>query len=180
MLSTGAVARACGVTPDGVLHWIHAGKLPAFRTPGGHFRVRREDLAAFLRASGCGYGPRTGGAAPYILVVDDERSFRVLLGELLRQAGYEVSVAGAAEEAREAIAQRRPDLVITDIMMPSKGGLELIPEIRQESLEVKIIAMSALGYDALPKAIELGADHTFELPFDPRELVAVVGELVGE
>ena len=63
LLSTGAVASRCGVSRDGVLHWIYAGKLRAFRTPGGHFRVRRSELERFLRMSGWDYVPGGDGEA---------------------------------------------------------------------------------------------------------------------
>ena len=69
-LSTGAVARACGVTRDSVVRWIRAGHLRAFQTPGGHFRVLRDDLALLLRGQGrLDPGPPP---APRILVVDDD------------------------------------------------------------------------------------------------------------
>jgi excisionase family DNA binding protein len=183
VLSTGAVARACGVTPDGVLHWIHAGKLPAFRTPGGHFRVRREDLTEFLRASGCHHPlpQHTGGAR--VLVVDDEAPFRELLRELLDHAGYEVMVAGGAGEAMERIADHRPDLVITDIAMPGENGAELTRTLRQEPAlaQVPVIAVTgAFNERSLTDIYQAGADVLLSKPVRLEHLLAEVHRLLSD
>jgi DNA-binding response OmpR family regulator len=115
-----------------------------------------------------------------ILIIDDEEYIRSAVRSTLSDGGHEIREANDGESGLRMFRESRPDLVITDIMMPGKGGLEVIPEMREADSEVKIIAMSALGYDALPKAIELGANHTFELPFDPRALVEAVERLLGE
>ena len=115
-----------------------------------------------------------------ILIIDVEEYIRAAVRSTLRDSGHEIREANDGNEGMRMFRESPPDLVITDIMMPGKGGLEVIPEIRAIDPDVKIIAMSALGYDALPRAIELGANHTFELPFHPKALVEAVNKLVGE
>jgi excisionase family DNA binding protein len=183
VLSTGAVARACGVTPDGVLHWIHAGKLPAFRTPGGHFRVRREDLTEFLRASGCHHSLPLNADGALVLVVDDEAPFRELLRELLDQAGYRVTLAGGAREAMERIANHRPDLVITDIAMPGEDGTELTRTLRREPAlaQVPVIAVTgAFNERSLADIYQAGADVLLSKPVRLEHLLAEVQRLLSD
>ncbi len=182
-LSTGAVARACGVTRDGVLHWIHAGKLRAFRTPGGHFRVRPEDLTAFLRESGRRHQPLTaaGSGPARILVVDDEGEIRDMLRELLEDAGYEVVVAGAADAALDAIARRVPDLVITDLAMPGENGADLTRRLRHDPhlASLPVIAVTgALDEDRLEEIYAAGADLLICKPFLPAHVLGEVRRLL--
>ncbi|MFQ5669688.1 MAG: response regulator [Acidobacteriota bacterium] len=181
-MSTGAVARACGVTRDGVLHWIHAGRLPAFRTPGGHFRVRRDALAAFLRDSGCFYAPPEPAVSARILVVDDEAAIRSLLAELLREAGYQVCLAAGVREGLEAIADRLPDLLITDVALPGEGGAALTRAVRQNGAlaAVPVIAVTgAFDSRCLEEIYAAGADLLISKPFQPAHLLGEVRRLLS-
>jgi len=77
-----------------------------------------------------------------ILVVDDERVIRMLLQEILSSAGHSVNHAATGDEAVESVHENKPDILITDIFMPEKSGLELIMEIRRHYPDLKIIAIS--------------------------------------
>lgn len=88
---------------------------------------------------------RTSGAAA-ILVVDDDDPVRVMLARLLRTQGYAVSQAKDAETAREALDAQRPDLVISDIVMPGESGIELRRTIAGLWPELPVILIS--GYSA--------------------------------
>jgi excisionase family DNA binding protein len=182
-LSTGAVARLCGVTRDGVLHWIHDGKLRAFRTPGGHFRVRREELALFLRHSNRRHQPLSRDRTPAcILVVEDETSVRELIQDLLQEAGYEVMVAAAARPALEAISHRVPDLVITDLAMPGECGADLTRTLRQDPAlaAVPVIAVTgAVEAGRLADIYAAGADILISKPFQPIHLLGEVRRLLA-
>ena len=102
---------------------------------------------------------------------------RELLRDLLEDQGHQVLEAADGVEALCIYHQNPIDLVITDIQMPRKNGLELIEEI---SNDVKIIAMAAYGEVALPKAARLGASCTFQKPFNVREMIESVMNLIGE
>lgn len=80
-----------------------------------------------------------------ILVVEDDDFVRFTLRKLLERAGYQVVEATNGDEAIDFFRDSKPDLVITDIVMPKKGGCELIPELRQENPAQKIIAISGGG-----------------------------------
>jgi len=177
-LSTGAVARACGVTRDSVVRWIRAGHLRAFQTPGGHFRVRREDLALLLRGR-----PDPGRAsAPRILVVEDDEGVRDLVADLLRDEGFEVSTAATSDEARRAADALPPDLLITDVVLPGGDGPGLTRELRARpgGAVLPIIAMTgAFEDDRLAVVYAAGADVCLAKPFQPGQLLGEIRRLLG-
>lgn len=80
-----------------------------------------------------------------ILVVDDEENIRFLYKEELTDEGYEVILAGNAEEALEKIVQQRPDLITVDIKMPGMDGLEFLQKLKEEEKEIPVILCSAYG-----------------------------------
>ena len=118
-----------------------------------------------------------------ILVIDDEEGLRMIVREILESAGHEVLLAGDGQQGLELQRTERADLVITDIFMPQKEGIETIIELRQEFPGIKIIAMSGGGalrtLDYLPAAQEFGALRTLSKPFEAAVLLATVDELLG-
>ena len=117
-----------------------------------------------------------------ILIIDDEQSVLTLLRNVLESANYNVIEAFNGEEGLNLYHEKKPDLIITDILMFGKGGFELIRELTQNFPDVKIIAMSGGGVtesnDFLPFAKELGATRAIEKPFEPNELLKIVNELL--
>lgn len=119
-----------------------------------------------------------------ILVIDDDDTLRAMLRRLFCAAGYEVAVA---EDGMEAIRiqQIRPfDLIMTDLVMPEKEGLEVIMEFRKKYPATKIIAMSGGGRihpdQYLELARSLGAQRAFTKPFKAKEVLAAVRELLKD
>lgn len=118
-----------------------------------------------------------------VLVVDDDAAIRDLLRYFLSLKGYSVDVAenGAAGEA--LMEERRPDLIISDILMPGEDGLEFLMHTCKRFPEVPVIAISggirAANYDPLPIAEKLGARHTFTKPLDLNELLGAIHGLLG-
>ncbi|MBL9214063.1 MAG: response regulator [Opitutaceae bacterium] len=115
---------------------------------------------------------------PYILIIDDDEVLRPMLRLTLEHLGYEV---GEARDGNEGIALqlRRPaDLVITDLVMPNKEGIETIVELRQRFPELRIIAMSGgsrvTATDYLGIARWAGARQILSKPFTPTELAAAI------
>jgi DNA-binding response OmpR family regulator len=117
-----------------------------------------------------------------ILVIDDDESVRDLLARILRREGHEVYVASDGEEGLAQFAQCHAQLVITDILMPGKEGLETIVALRAQDPEVKVIAVSGGGrngtFGFLTTATRLGADRTLSKPFAREDLLAAVNELL--
>jgi DNA-binding response OmpR family regulator len=113
-----------------------------------------------------------------ILVIDDDAAIRLTIETILTSSGYGVVCAADGKEGVRLFRDLRPDLVITDVIMPVQEGIETILVLRQEQPDAKIIAMSGGGRIAssnlLGMARGFGADHILAKPFDLEGLIAVV------
>ena len=112
--------------------------------------------------------------ATKVLVVDDEQTVTEVVERYLLREGYEVTVAADDQEALRLAREWGPDLVVLDLMLPVKDGLELCRELRKET-ELPIIMLTARGEETdRVVGLEIGADDYVVKPFSPRELVARV------
>ncbi len=118
-----------------------------------------------------------------ILVIDDEAPMRTMLQQVLERNGHEVAVATQGAEGLTLFRENPTDLVIIDIFMPGKEGIETIVELRQQSPQTKIIAISGGGHagtlDFLATAKHLGAHQTLAKPFERQELLAAVNAVLA-
>lgn len=119
-----------------------------------------------------------------ILVIEDEEDIRGLYKRLLKHAGHEVIEASDGDVGISLYRAELPDLIITDIIMPGKEGIETIMELRKEFPNVKIIAISGggqvlSGSVCLQLAEKLGAAKTLAKPFGKEELLQAVSEVLG-
>jgi DNA-binding response OmpR family regulator len=119
-----------------------------------------------------------------ILVLDDEPSILLMIKKMLEKAGYEVSVALNGNEGMKLFEKEKHDLVVTDIIMPEKEGLETIFELRRLYPQLKIIAISGGGRISpdgyLPGAKLLGANMVFQKPLVQKDFLAAVAKLLDE
>ncbi|MWV59553.1 MtrAB system response regulator MtrA [Rathayibacter sp. VKM Ac-2754] len=107
-----------------------------------------------------------------ILVVDDDAALAEMIGIVLRAEEYDVSFCADGSGALEAFRRARPDLVLLDLMLPGKDGIEVCRDVRAES-GVPIIMLTAKSDTAdVVQGLESGADDYMVKPFDPKELVA--------
>ncbi|MEE8454162.1 MAG: response regulator [Limibaculum sp.] len=108
----------------------------------------------------------------HILVVDDDREIRDLLGRFLSKHGYRVTGAGDGKEMRRALADWNIDLVILDLMLPGEDGLSLCRDLRARS-QIPVIMLTMMGEETdRILGLEMGADDYLPKPFNPRELIA--------
>ena len=116
-----------------------------------------------------------------VLIVDDEPNIVVSLQFLMKQGGYETSVARDGDEALLEVGRFRPDLVLLDVMMPLRDGYDVCQQLRRDSWnDLKIVMLTAMGREtAVAKGIALGADAYVTKPFSTSELVATVTRLLG-
>ena len=120
--------------------------------------------------------------AKKVLIVDDEPNIVAALEYLLQRNGYEVHSASNGEEALAQVRAFAPDLVLLDIMMPQQSGYAVCQRIRErpEWNGIRILMLSAKGREAeVSKGLSLGADVYITKPFSNAELVARIGELLG-
>ena len=122
--------------------------------------------------------PVPGDDAPHLLVIDDDTRIRTLLKEFLTANGFRITVAGTAAEARRKLAGLDFDLIILDVMMPGESGVELTKSLRTEK-DVPILMLTALSEtDNRITGLEAGADDYLPKPFDPRELILRVNNIL--
>ncbi|PYQ57101.1 MAG: hypothetical protein DMF53_23605, partial [Acidobacteria bacterium] len=139
--------------------------------PGEAFPLAMEAAAGTPRTAAPGDGPR-----PRILLADDNADMRDYVRRLLA-AAYDVAAVADGEAALRAIARRRPDLVLTDVMMPNLDGFGLLKALREdpERAAIPVILLSArAGEEARVEGLEAGADDYLIKPFSARELLARV------
>lgn len=112
------------------------------------------------------------GTAGHVLVVDDDREIRDLLGRFLTKHGYRVTAVGDGKEMRRALADWNIDLVVLDLMLPGEDGLSLCRDLRVRSqIPVIMLTMMSEETDRII-GLEMGADDYLPKPFNPRELLA--------
>jgi len=118
-----------------------------------------------------------------ILVIDDDEIMNGMTVQLLSEAGYEAEGAHDGDSGLKILASKQFDLVVTDIVMPEKEGIETIISIRNRSKALPIIAISGGGKISpeqyLRMAQHFGADYTFEKPFDRLHFLAAVRECLS-
>lgn len=118
-----------------------------------------------------------------ILIIEDDVPVRMVIKRMIEAEGHEVVEASDGQTGIDMYRKSPTDLVITDIVMPNKEGLETIKELREDFPDIKIIAISGggkiQGKQYLELASKLGAMRTFEKPFTWKELMEAVGELLS-
>ncbi len=129
-----------------------------------------------------------------VLIIDDEENIRDVLREILKRSGFTVEVAATGDEGVDYLRKKSFDVVVTDIIMPGKTGIDTIKEIRSQFPHTKIIAISGGGMFGptayrpaaiktnafLAAAIEAGADFAFTKPFSRQDLISRIHALISQ
>ncbi|SIQ22513.1 two-component system, OmpR family, phosphate regulon response regulator OmpR [Rhizobium sp. RU35A] len=116
--------------------------------------------------------------AAHLLVVDDDTRIRALLRRYLSEQGFRVTIAGDAAEARRKLEGLDFDLIILDVMMPGETGLSLTQSLRDKRRIPIILLTARAEADARIEGLEAGADDYLPKPFDPRELVLRINNIL--
>ena len=116
----------------------------------------------------------------HILIVDDDDGIRELVKQYLDQNNYLVSTANSAEDALEKVKIIKFDLIVLDIMMPGKSGLEFTSE-NKKKIDTPIILLTAKGEASeRVEGLEIGADDYLPKPFEPKELVLRIDNILAK
>jgi len=183
-LTSHQVSWLLQVSPSTVVGWINSQKLDAFRTPGGHRRIRVEDLRTFLEQNRMPFPSGFAASpAPYrVFVVDDDPIvIKTIQRSAARIAGGPLEVEGCEDgiKALVLIGARRPDLVLLDIYMEGLDGFEVCRRLRQiPSLEgLKIVAMTAHpSTQDRARILEHGAIDYWVKPVVAQRILDLLGE----
>ncbi len=173
-LSTGEVARLLHVTPVAVLGWIRAGKLKAYRVPGGRHRIDRGEFRKFLADNQFPLSleaplPRR------VLVVDDEAPVREAFEAAMRAKGCEVSLAKDGREALRLIKRESFDLIFLDILLPAIGGTTVLRTVKRRGLETPVVLITGYPYhDQTLAALDYGPAMLLRKPIKLTDIEAVL------
>jgi two-component system, OmpR family, response regulator VicR len=176
--TTSEIAKICDVYPSSVIHWINAGKLKAYSTPGRHHRVTREDLLVFLKSLNVPIPPDLqDGRAKTALIVEDDPELAPILIKACAERGFVVEACDNGVEALIRLGQTpAPDVVILDIVLPKMDGEQIcrILKAKPETRGIKIVAISGHGAPA-----GLAADGFFAKPLDVLDVAQFAAGLVS-
>ncbi|VTU21878.1 response regulator transcription factor [Variovorax sp. RA8] len=117
-----------------------------------------------------------------VLIADDEPNIVISLEFLMKREGYDVSIARDGQQALDAIRTLRPDLVLLDVMMPVKSGIEVLQAVRADEAfaGTRILMLTAKGRETdIAKGLALGADAYMTKPFSTRELAERVRRMLS-
>ena len=121
--------------------------------------------------------------APVVLIVEDNQANRLLAQTVLERAGFTTESAHSAEEAQDLLAEMRPDLILMDLQLPGKDGLEFARELRSDpdTAEIPIVAVSAHAMkDDRWRVLSAGCDGYIAKPIDTRQFASQVQEILTE
>jgi excisionase family DNA binding protein len=179
-LTTGKVGEMLEVSPAAIKKWIQQGKLAAFRTPGGHFRILADEVERFQKTHGFGAG---AGEPPRVLVVDDQSEAAEALAASLRAYDPRARMETAANgfEGLLRIGTFRPDVLLLDLGMPGMDGFEICRQIKRDPLihDTKVVVMAARSLDAELCAMEAGADGILFKPLEAAAVHRLLVRLLG-
>ncbi len=175
----------CKVSPQTIINWIDAGHIKAYKTPGGHRRIKLDDLEAFMRKQGIPIPEeKILDSRKKILVVDDDPIIVESIVQALEEDEHDYEVISASDgfEAGLQVNHFKPDLLILDIMMPDIKGFDVCKRIKttSETQHTKIIVLSAyLDDEKFNKMKEYGADVCFSKPLPLAQLKQEVARLLA-
>lgn len=183
-------SQYCRVSPQTIVNWINAGKLLAYKTAGGHRRVKKVDLDEFLREHGmpafglASEAEKESSMNKRILVVDDDPVIVETITAALKEDphGYVVISAKDGFEAGIQVSHFQPDLLILDIMMPDIDGYEVCRRVKTSEItkHTKVIVLSGyLDEENYRKMREYGADRCFSKPLPLDELKQEIAQLLS-
>jgi excisionase family DNA binding protein len=169
--TTFEISQICGVNPTTVQNWVKTKKLKAFQTPGGHRRVRREDLIAFMKKFSMPLPLELASNPPLVMIVDDEEDVLDMLEAMLKSAEEDLDITRAQSgiEALLMIGELSPDLLILDIMMPGMNGYEVCQKLKSnpKTQKIKIVAITGDHNPEVKKRIlSAGADMFVSKPLE--------------
>ena len=185
ILTVFKASQQCNVSPKTIINWIESGHIAAYKTVGGHRRIKKSDLVAFMTKQGIPISEdEPAEERTRILVVDDDPIIVETIVQALEEDEHDYEVISASDgfEAGLQVNHFKPHLLILDIMMPDIKGYEVCRKIKrdEETKDIKIIVLSAyLDEEKFKKMKEHGADVCFSKPLPLPQLKEEVARLLG-
>jgi len=185
ILTVFQAGKYCSVSPKTIINWIEAGHIKAYKTVGGHRRIKKLDLENFMRKQGIPIPEKEMiSERKRILIVDDDQIIVETIVQALEEEQYDYEIVSASDgfEAGLQVNHFKPHLLILDIMMPDIKGYDVCKKIKEneETKDTKIIVLSAyLDDEKFEKMKEYGADLCFSKPLPLPRLKEEVAKSLG-
>lgn len=179
--TTHEVSKLCAVYPTTVINWIKEGILPAYTTPGGHRRIKKDDLLKLMKKNNM---PIPAGLAGQeknkVLVIDDDpKILRMIKTVLSAEEDLEVSTAQSGFQAGLTVSNWMPDIILLDMLMPEMDGFEVCRQLKsdEKAKDIPIIAVTVLkDPKEIKKMVSAGITDYISKPFKSQELIKKIKE----
>jgi excisionase family DNA binding protein len=183
LFTTFEIAKLCKVDITTVINWVNAGKLQAYKTPGGHRRIRKNDFLKFLKQYNLPVPKELGQDKMTLLIVDDEEELRKMMRRVIQRKWpqFEILEAEDGFKAGKLLAEKKPLFVILDIKLPGIDGIEVCKIIREDQRlkDTKILVITGYFSASMKQsAINAGANECISKPFQPGEIVKYIEKMV--
>jgi len=175
-------AKRCAISRWTLMKCVNSGELKASRTPGGHYRILKEDLEGFIIKKKMYPLVHNRSLNKRILIVDDDTQVQKLLTVMLSSKKYETETASSGFEAGAKVVKFKPGLIILDLFMPEMSGFEVCRQIKKnpETSHIKILALT--GFDSeenMKRIMEAGADGYMAKPIKQDALLGHIEDLLS-
>ena len=179
--TTHEVSKLCSVYPTTVINWVKEGKLSAYTTPGGHRRIKKEDLLGLMKKNNMPIPENlTQNEKHTVLIIDDDVKILQLIKTILSQEeGLQVITAGGGFEAGMKVYSQMPDIILLDFLMPNMSGFEVCRRLKldENTKDIPIIAVTALKEpEEVKKMFAVGIADLISKPFNSEELLKKIKE----
>lgn len=181
-LTTGDIAKLCGVNFRTVIRWIQRGHLKAFQLPGrGDNRVLVKDFLQFLHENNMPVPDELRPFSSSVLIVDGDSKLAKSMKRALDKAGFQTEIAADGFAAGHMVSTMLPAVIIIDPTTDGVGGLAAVKRLRNDPhlSQLKMIVLSDMAEKDLRSATKAGADEAIIKPLKNPQLVKIVAELAG-
>ncbi len=179
--TTHQVSKFCNVYPTTVINWIKEGLLPAYTTPGGHRRIKRDDLMKLMNKNNMPIPEELArmDKNKVLAIDDDPKILRMIKTILSAETDLEVLTANSGFQAGLTISLYMPDIILLDMLMPDIDGFEVCRRLKSDerTKDIPIIAVTVLKDSKEIKRMQLaGITDYISKPFKAQDLLAKIKE----
>ncbi|MDA3788112.1 MAG: response regulator [Desulfobacula sp.] len=177
LISLPKAAKECSISRWTLWSCVKAGDLKVFRTPGGHYRIAKSDLEAFIDKKGMQPTKKDDFNSKKILIVDDDEQIHKWIKRIFDGIEFKLEFATDGFEAGQKILKFQPHLVILDLFMPKMDGFKVCMQIKEDEDTKNTTVIAISGYDSddnKKKILGCGADAFISKPLDKNRLKSAV------
>ena len=180
VLSPKQAAKICRTSFMSVNRWIYSGKLKSYKTPGGHKKIKQDDLIEFMKKNSIPFYDEIIRKRYKVMIIDDDPDVCNLIAQEFRSSKYNLDVTTALDgfEAGALVSRILPDVVLLDLMMPGINGFKICRFIKEspQTRHIRVIVITGYGNDDnVEKAVAAGADRVL---FKPVKIDKILKEIV--